>query len=74
MAREIPGFWRDPSTGKYFKIGPGFKPPTASSLEPIKTRKSPSLERSIRSREVGRFRLGRNQTFRFYSYRKANQG
>ena len=60
MAREIPGFWRDPSTGKYFKIGPGFKPPAPSSLEPIKTNPNyPSLERSIRSREVGHFRLGR---------------
>ena len=25
---EIPGYWRDPQTGKYFKIGDGFTPPT----------------------------------------------
>ena len=40
---EIPGYWRDPNTGKYFKIGPGFSPPklgfgkpkTLSELHPI---------------------------------------
>ena len=37
---EIPGFWRDPNTGKYFKIGDGFTPPkpkpkTLAELYPI---------------------------------------
>ena len=40
MAREIPGFWHDPKTGKYFKIGDGFTPPkpkpkTLAELYPI---------------------------------------
>ena len=42
---EIPGYWRDPNTGKYFKIGPGFAPPklgfgqpkTLAELHPIKS-------------------------------------
>ena len=42
---EIPGYWRDPNTGKYFKIGPGFTPPklgfgkpkTLAELHPIKS-------------------------------------
>ena len=42
---EIPGYWRDPNTGKYFKVGPGFSPPklgfgqpkTLSELHPIKS-------------------------------------
>ena len=43
---EIPGYWRDPNTGKYFKVGPGFSPPklgfgqpkTLSELHPIKSK------------------------------------
>ena len=37
---EIPGFWRDPNTGKYFKIGDGFTPPkpkpkTLAEIHPV---------------------------------------
>ena len=37
---EIPGYWRDPDTGRYFKIGDGFTPPkpkpkTLAELHPI---------------------------------------
>ena len=65
MSRDIPGFWRDPETGKYFKIGPGFKPPTESTgLSPIDIKKY-KLEKVYRDRTNGKLtRKIATETFR----------
>ena len=54
MSRDIPGFWRDPKTGKYFKIGPGFKPPTESAGLPPVDAKKYKLEKVYRDRSTGK--------------------
>ena len=43
---EIPGYWRDPDTGKYFKIGPNFKPP---KNEPKALENVSKIERKIKN-------------------------
>ena len=54
MSRDIPGFWRDPESGKYFKIGPGFKPPTESTGLSSVDMKKYKFERVYRDRSNGK--------------------